>query len=51
MVGARRETIIFLEQGKCNPSLRLVYKVAKALGATVEELFNFEDEYTGRGTE
>jgi putative transcriptional regulator len=39
----RRETIIFLEQGKYNPSLRLAHNVAKALNATVEEIFIFED--------
>ena len=44
IVGVRRETIIFLEQGKYNPSLRLAYKVAKALGTTVEELFSFDDD-------
>lgn len=44
IIGVRRETIIFLEQGKYNPSLRLAYKVAKALYATVEELFSFDDE-------
>jgi putative transcriptional regulator len=44
MVGVRRETIIFLEKGKYNPSLRLAYNVAKALGATVEELFDFDNE-------
>jgi putative transcriptional regulator len=43
MVGVRRETIIFLEQGKYNPSLRLAYNVARALKTTVEELFIFED--------
>jgi putative transcriptional regulator len=43
MVGVRRETIIFLEQGKYNPSLRLAYNVAKALHTTVEELFIFDD--------
>ena len=43
MVGVRRETIIFLEQGKYNPSLRLAYNVAKALQATMEELFIFDD--------
>ncbi len=43
-VGARRETILFLEQGKYNPSLRLAHAVAKRLGATVEELFSFDDE-------
>jgi DNA-binding XRE family transcriptional regulator len=43
MVGVRRETIIFLEQGRYNPSLRLAYNVARALKATIDELFTFED--------
>ena len=43
MVGVRRETIIFLEQGKYNPSLRLAYNVAKALRANIEELFILDD--------
>ena len=43
MVGVRRETIIFLEQGKYNPSLRLAYSVARALQASIEEIFLLED--------
>jgi len=39
MVGVRRETIIFLEQGKYNPSLKLANNVAKALKTTIDELF------------
>lgn len=42
-VGVRRETIVFLEKGKYNPSLKLAYDVAKVLGATIEELFIFDD--------
>jgi len=41
-VGARRETIVFLEKGKYNPSLQLAHDVAKALESTVEEIFIFE---------
>lgn len=41
MVGVRRETIIFLEQGKYNPSLRLAHNVAKALNTTIDDLFIF----------
>ncbi|MDA8219607.1 MAG: helix-turn-helix transcriptional regulator [Dehalococcoidales bacterium] len=44
IVGVRRETIIFLEQGRYNPSLRLAHNVAKALNATIDELFSFADE-------
>jgi len=43
-VGVRRETIVFLEKGKYNPSLKLAYKIAKTLNATIEEIFMFEDE-------
>ncbi len=39
IVGVRRETIIFLEKGKYNPSLKLAYNVSKALNASIEELF------------
>ena len=44
MVGVRRETIIFLEQGKYNPSLRLAHNVAKALQTTIDEVFIFDDD-------
>jgi len=43
-VGVRRETIVFLEKGKYNPSLKLAYKVARTLGSTIEEVFEFEEE-------
>lgn len=37
----RRETIVFLEQGKYNPSLNLAHNVAKKLKVTIDELFIF----------
>jgi putative transcriptional regulator len=43
LVGVRRETIIFLEQGRYNPSLRLAHNVAKALKTTVDEVFIFDE--------
>ena len=43
IVGVRRETIIFLEQGKYNPSLRLAHNVAKALKTNIDEIFIFDD--------
>jgi putative transcriptional regulator len=42
--GVRRETIVFLEQGKYNPSLRLAHDIAKALHAPIDDLFIFEDD-------
>jgi len=43
-VGVRRETIVFLEKGKYNPSLGLAHRVAKALKTTIDELFIFDDD-------
>ncbi|MFA5125969.1 MAG: helix-turn-helix transcriptional regulator [archaeon] len=43
IVQVRRETIVFLEQGKYNPSLKLAHDVAKALNAKIDELFEFEE--------
>jgi len=40
-VGVRRETIVFLEQGKYNPSLKLAWDVSKALETRIDELFFF----------
>lgn len=37
--GVRRETIVFLEQGKYNPSLNLAYEVSRALKASIDEVF------------
>ena len=41
-VGVRRETIVFLEKGRYNPSLQLAHDVAKALDSTIEEIFIFD---------
>jgi putative transcriptional regulator len=42
-VGVRRETIVFLEKGEYNPSLKLAVKIARQLSVSVEELFILED--------
>lgn len=41
LVGVRRETIVFLEQGKYNPSLKLAHDVAIALKTSIDKLFIF----------
>ena len=38
-VGVRRETIVFLEKGKYNPSLKLAYDIAQVFGMKIEEVF------------
>lgn len=44
MVGVRRETIVHLENGKYNPSLKLAFDIAKVLHVTIEELFLFIED-------
>ncbi len=38
-----RQTILFVEKGKYNPSLRLAYRIARALNSKIEDIFSFED--------
>ena len=38
-VQVRRETIVFLEQGKYNPSLQLAHAIAREFGLPIEEVF------------
>lgn len=40
--GVRRETIVNLERGKYNPSLKLALKVCAVLQARVEDIFWLE---------
>lgn len=40
-VNVRRETIVFLEQGKYNPSLKLAHDVAQVLKTSIDKLFIF----------
>ena len=41
-VNVRRETIVFLENNKYNPSLRLAYDLAQVFSIKIEELFIFD---------
>ncbi len=43
-VNVRRETIVFLEKGEYNPSLKLAMKIAKQLDARIEDVFILEEE-------
>lgn len=38
-VWVRRETIVFLEMGKYNPSLKLAFQIAKIFNRKIEEIF------------
>jgi DNA-binding XRE family transcriptional regulator len=44
MIGVSRQTMLYLEKGKYNPSLLLAYKVAKALKSSINEVFIIVDD-------
>lgn len=43
-VEVRRETIVFLEKGKYNPSLKLAYDISKIFEMKIEEVFLLDEE-------
>jgi len=46
IVGVRRETIIRLEKGQYNPSLKLAMDISKIFNVPIEALFFYEEELT-----
>ena len=43
-VGVTRQTIIAIEASKYAPSLPLAFKIAKAFGKALEDVFQYEGE-------
>jgi len=43
-VDVSRQTILFLEKGKYNPSLRLAWRISVVLEKPIGDIFSFEDE-------
>ena len=43
LAGCTRQTIIALEQGKYVPSIELAFRIARAFGVTLEEVFQYEE--------
>ena len=41
--GCTRQTIIALEQGKYVPSIELGFKIARAFGVALEDVFQYEE--------
>jgi putative transcriptional regulator len=48
-VGVRRETILYLEKGRYNPSLKLAHDLAMALKTTIDDLFVFDEADENKG--
>ena len=41
-LGVSRQTVISIETGRYNPSLELAWRLSRALGVTIEDLFDFK---------
>ena len=42
--GCTRQTIIAIEQGKYNPSLALAFKITRAFGKKIEDVFQYNED-------
>jgi putative transcriptional regulator len=42
-VGVTRQTIVAIEKGNYSPSLELAFRIARAFGLPLEDVFTFED--------
>jgi putative transcriptional regulator len=43
-VGVTRQTIAAIEQGKYSPSLEVAFRIARAFGRPLEEVFRWADD-------
>ena len=43
-VGVTRQTMLYLEKGRYNPSLLLAYRITKVLQSNIEDVFMIEDK-------
>jgi putative transcriptional regulator len=44
LCGVTRQTIIALEAGKYSPSLELAFRLARALGRSLDDVFRFDEQ-------
>lgn len=43
-IGMTRQSVIAIEQGRYSPSLEVAFKIAKALGVTLDQVFAYPDK-------
>lgn len=47
-IGVTRQTVIAIEQGKYSPSLDAAFRIAKAFGVPLDQVFQYEAGQEGR---
>ncbi|AMM54642.1 helix-turn-helix transcriptional regulator [Pyrococcus kukulkanii] len=43
-LGVTRQTIIAIEKGKYDPSLKLAFKIARFFGVKIEDIFIYDED-------
>lgn len=43
-IGVTRQTVIAIEQGRYSPTLEMAFRIARALGVRLEDVFQYPDE-------
>jgi putative transcriptional regulator len=49
-VGVTRQTVIAIEQDKYSPSLEVAFRIARAFGVPLEEVFQYEEADSEAGS-
>jgi putative transcriptional regulator len=49
-VGVTRQTIIAIEQGRYSPSLEMAFRIARAFGVPLDEVFQYPENEEKRRT-
>lgn len=47
-LGVTRQTIIAIEKGRYDPSLKLAFKIARFFGVKIEDIFIYEGDENAR---
>ncbi|WP_061961220.1 helix-turn-helix transcriptional regulator [Demequina flava] len=42
-IGVTRQTVIAIEQGRYSPSLEMAFQIARALGVSLDDVFQYPD--------
>ena len=43
-IGVTRQTVIAIEQGRYSPSLEIAFRIARAFGVRIDDVFQFPEE-------
>ncbi len=49
-IGASRQTVIAVEQGRYSPTLEMAFRIAQALGAPLDEVFEYRSDEQEKGS-